>query len=276
MLRCLLILLLLPISAICATIRLYLKDGSYQLAREYEVKSDRVRYFSTERDEWEEIPLELMDLARTKKEITDHAAAVEEEAKLEAEEDKALEDAAKEVAMVPRDPGVYYVRGDKLEPIKIGESKIVSDKKRSTLKILSPVPLNGKQTVELDGDNAPMRVADTRPEFYFRLSNEERFGLFKLTKTQKGSRIVERITTEPVSKEIAEEFEEVPSFKKQEGDLFFKIWPEKDLEPGEYALIEHTDAKLNLQVWDFGVGEGTPAPPEKKKSILERLGKKKQ
>jgi hypothetical protein len=57
--------------------------------------------------------------------------------------------------------------------------------------------------------------------------------------------------------------------------MLFKIWPEKDLEPGEYALIEHTDAKLSLQVWDFGVGEGTPAPPEKKKSILERLGKKK-
>jgi hypothetical protein len=262
-------------SAICATIRLYLKDGSYQMVREYQVQQDRVRFFSTEREEWEEIPLEMIDLARTKKEIDDHATAVVEEAKLDAEEDKALEEAAREVAAVPRDPGVYYLRGEKLEPVKIGDSKIVDNKTRKTLKILSPVPLTGKQTVELDGDNAPLRVADTRPEFYFRLTNEERFGIFKLTKTQKNSRIVDRIDIEPVSKEVSETFEEVPSFKKQSGDMLFKIWPEKDLEPGEYALIEHTDGKLSLQVWDFGVGEGTPAPAEKKKSILERLGKKK-
>src|SRR5580698_6858712 len=252
-------------SGAAGTVRLYLKDGTYQLVREYEVKPDRVRFFSTEREEWEEVPLELVDLARTKKEINDHAEAVVEDAKEQAEEDKALADAAKEVEMVPNDPGVYYLRGEKLEPIKIADCKVVTSKTRSTLKILSPVPLTGKQTVELDGDNAALRVADTRPEFYFRLANDERYGLFKLTKTQKGSRIVDKIDIEPLSKEVAETMEEVPAFKKQSGDLLFKIWPEKDLEPGEYALIEHTDGKLSLQVWDFGVGEGTPAPAEKKK-----------
>ena len=249
------IFLLLATAAFGAQIRLYLKDGTFQPVREYEVKEDRVRYFSTEREEWEEIPLEMVDLTRTKKEIDDHATAVVEEAKLDADEDKALDEAAREVAAVPRDPGVYYLRGEKLEPIKIADCKIVTNKTRSTLKILSPVPLTGKQTVEIDGDNAPVRVADTRPEFYFRLTNEERFGIFKLTKTQKGSRIVDRIDIEPVSKEIAETFEEVPSFKKQSGDMLFKIWPEKDLEPGEYALVEYTDGEetVNTQVWDFKI-----------------------
>ena len=252
-----------------ATVRLYLKDGSYQLVREYEVKQDRVRFFSTEREEWEEIPLEMVDLARTKKDIADHQQAVAEEAKEQAEEDNALIEAQKEVERVPAGLGVYYVRGDKIEAVAIAGSKVVNNKKRSVLKAISPLPMvASKETIELDGENAPMRVADTRPEFYFRLSNEERFGIVKLTKTDKKTRVVEMVEEVPVSKELVEHFEDVDTFKKQEGDLFFKIWPEKDLEPGEYALVEHTDGKLNLQVWDFGVGVGTPKPPESKKKRL--------
>ncbi|HLW77206.1 MAG TPA: hypothetical protein VKS01_09470 [Bryobacteraceae bacterium] len=266
--RCIALLLLIPVAALCATVKLYLKDGTYQLAREYVVQQDRVRFFSTERDDWEEIPVELVDLDRTKREIADRAATVEKETKEDAEEDAALRAAAKEVERVPQESGVYYIHGDQLEPVKVGESKIVNDKRRTTLKILTPVPIiNGRQTVELDGENSPLRVADTRPEFYFRLSNDERFGMVKLTKTKKNSRIVEQIDVVPISKELVEHFDEVDTFKKQVGDLLFKIWPEKDLEPGEYALIEYTEGKINLQVWDFGVGQGTPAPkaPEKKK-----------
>jgi hypothetical protein len=254
--------LLFALTASAATVRLYLKDGSYQLVREYEIKQDRVRFFSTERDEWEEVPLDLIDLARTKKEVADREATVQAEAKAEAEEDTALREAAKQVDQVPAAPGVYYLRGDKLETVKVAESKIVNDKRRSVLKVLSPVPLiAGKQTVELDGDLAAVRVADTRPEFYFRLANEERFAIVKLTQTKKNSRIVEMIEKVPVSNELLEHFDEIDSFKRQVGDLLYKVWPEKDLEPGEYALVEHTDGKMNLQVWDFGVGVGTPPPP---------------
>ncbi len=47
------------------------------------------------------------------------------------------------------------------------------------------------------------------------------------------------------------------TFRKQVGDGLFKIWPEKPIEPGEYAVVEYTEGKVNMQVWDFFVAPGT-------------------
>jgi hypothetical protein len=249
------VLLLLTVVALGATERLYLKDGTYQLTREYQVLQDRVRYYSTERGEWEEIPLELVDLDRSKKEAAERQTQLETDAKAQAEEDAAVSAARQQVEHIPTENGAYYIQGEQLQAVKIAESKIVNNKKRSVLKMLSPIPLvPGKATVELDGEHAALRAMGDRPEFYFRLSDYEQFGIVKLA-PKKGVRVVENLSILSVQgqRDVDEQQEIVPTFKKQEADLLYRIWPEKALEPGEYALIQFTPGKINPQIWDFGV-----------------------
>ena len=235
--------------------RLYLKDGTYQLTNQYEVKTDRVRYYSTERSEWEEIPLEMVDLDRTKGEMAERESQLATEAKAEAEERAAEKQERKQIASIPTQPGAYYIRGDAMDPLKQAESKIVSDKKRTVLRVLSPIPtVPGKSTVELDGEHAPLHLTDVRPEFYFRLSDYEGVEIVRLT-PKKSVRVVENVSILQLKNDriVDEKLDKVESFKKQEGDLLFRIWPEKPLAPGEYAVVQYADGKLDPQIWDFTI-----------------------
>ena len=244
-------LFLLCLSALAANLKLYLKDGNYHVVREYQVQGDRVRYYSVERSDWEEIPLELVDLKRTEAEVKERQAALAEEAKALTADDQAERQQREEVQRVPRDPGVYLVDGKELKPIKQAESKAVTNKGRSVLKILTPIPVvAGQATVELDGEHSANLVAAPEPEFYFRLANNERFGILKLT-TKKNARVVQKWTIIPVSNETVEDQEEVPVLRQQIEEDLYKIWPKEPLKPGEYAVVEFTVGQRNIQIWDF-------------------------
>jgi hypothetical protein len=54
-----------------------------------------------------------------------------------------------------------------------------------------------------------------------------------------------------VTKELIEEQQDVEIFRRQVDEGLYKIWPTKALEPGEYAVVEYTQGKGNVQTWDF-------------------------
>jgi hypothetical protein len=256
-LTALLALLLCASLAFAATIRLHLKDGGYHMVREYKVEQDRVRYYSTERGEWEEIPLELVDLKKTEQEIKSRATAVTEESKALDAEDQAERSLRAEIASVPYEKGAFLVVEGEKSPraMKQAEVKVQTSKGRQTLKIISPIPLSGKSTVEVEGEQSATVVAGDRPEFYLRLTLGQRFGIVKTT-AKKGSRIVQRLNLIPVANVITEEQEDVDVFRKQVDDDLFKIWPTKPLAPGEYALVEWMENTGKIMVWDFSVRAG--------------------
>jgi hypothetical protein len=244
---------LFAICAFAANIRLYLKDGTYQMVREYTVQQDRVHYYSLERSDWEDIPLDLVDLKRTEREIAAHKAAIEEENKVIAAEEKVEREQKQEISKIPQDPGVYQlIDGKELRILQLAESSVHTNKRRTVLKALSPVPLiSGKATVEVEHPHANFFVETNTPEFYIQLSQEEQFGIIRLT-PKDNLRIAEKVTVIPVTKETIEEPEEVEIFRTQAApNGLYKIWPQKPLEPGEYAVVERTPGKMNMQIWDF-------------------------
>jgi hypothetical protein len=249
----LLALLLLVFTAWAANLKLYLKDGSYHIVREYQVQSDRVHFYSVERSQWEDIPLDLVDLKRTEAKVAERQAQLQKDTQAVAEEEKAERDLARETSRIPQDPGVYWLEGNQARVIKIAQSTIHTNKGRSILKALSPIPMiPGKGTLELEGAHSPNVFTNREQELFIQLSETERFGIAKLT--SKGAlRIVENLTFMPITKEVIEEPTLVETFQTQLADGLYKIWPKEAFEPGEYAVVEYTEGKLNIQIWDFAI-----------------------
>ncbi len=249
--------IILIATAVClsaATIQLYLKDGSFQKVKEYQVVGDRVKYLSAERGEWEEIPKDLIDLEKTEGIVKAAQQADAENTKADLDEKKAESDARREIRSLPAEPGVYYVDPTgKIVPLKLAESKMVTNKRRSLLAALSPIPVfAGKATVEIDGTSSNFAISEDRPNFYFRLAKEERMELVRLKpNTKKVGRVVQSLDIVPVVKEILTTMDIVETFRRQVGEGLYKVWPTESAEAGEYALVEYTEGKTSPLIYDF-------------------------
>lgn len=237
-----------------ANLRLYMKDGGSEIVREYKVEGDRVRFYSVERSDWEEVPASLIDLKRTESEAAAKKEAFDRQSKEITEEETASRELQKEILKIPQDPGVYMLENDQLRIFKLADAYVHNNKGRSILKTISPIPLiPGKETLELAEAHSLNIVKDPKPELYIQLALSGQFAIVKLT--PKGIvRVVEQITIEPVVKEAVEQRDVVPTFTKQltESGLY-KIWPQEPLEKGEYAAIEYTEGKIDTRIWDFRI-----------------------
>lgn len=247
-----LLLFLLPLAALfAAEIRLYLKEGGYHLVREYKVEGDRVRYFSSERGDWEEIPTDLVDLKKTERELKQKTEEERKTAALDDAEEKFERELAAEASKVPLDVGAYFVQGEKVLPIKQAELKVQTDKKRNILKTITPIPVvTGKASIEVDGERSAVVVQGDRPTFYFRRGQSDRFAIVRMG-AKKGVRVVEKWEIAPVVNMIQATREEIEFFRQELNPGLFRIWPQKPMPPGEYAIIDFNEGEGNTQAWDF-------------------------
>src|ERR1700733_1745951 len=281
----------LPVSAQNLAKRLILKDGSYQLAIKWEVKGDRVRYLSAERDEWEELPNSLVDGPATDKYEKDRAAgasapeAVELDKEVEAER-RAEEAKTPQVAPglhLPDDGGILLLDTFQNQPqlvtLQQNSGEINRNRKANILhSAVIPIASN-KQTVELEGPHASVQAHANLPTIYVNIEEdkdpsasspqgpqqpqqpEQTWDRFRIVRVQskKDKRIVGDIKINPLGKTTQEQNVIVTNSQRLTGG-WIKLTPNTALDPGEYAVVEMLDKNgINTYVWDFGVNPSAPA-----------------
>lgn len=273
-----------PLSAQQLAKRLILKDGSYQLATKWEVQGERVRYFSAERSEWEEVPNSMVDWEATEKYEKDRTAgvplpeAVEFDKKLAAE--RAAEEAKRpEVApglRLPADGGVLLLDTFENQPQLVpldekvvhvnqkGQGDIECNELNQGCAGKGNQVLAVKDNVEIAGPHADVQAHAAVPVIYMKLESaklapgadaaslKELFDRFQIVRAQakKDRRIVGAIKVS-ISGKAQVEQKPIPATIEPVAEGWLKITPSDPLPAGEYGLVELMNGKgemnLNMQ-----------------------------
>jgi hypothetical protein len=260
--------------------KLILKDGTYQVVREYQRNGDRVRYFSIERGDWEEIPAALIDWDATAKDAvsTQQATAAVVDKIHKQEEAKRLDnvadiDASLQVgdgAFLPMGEGLFVVEGKSVRLMQQAGSATKTDTMRTVEQILSPVPLvPGKQKVIISGAHSTLRLHSNMAEFYLRepppdpdrispILKSSRPGdrgpelLLIRAKVLRDARQLESIST-LFGQIKSNKIDEVSVQRWEVAPSVYRFTLSQELTPGEYVFAEMLEDNLNYYVWDFGV-----------------------
>jgi hypothetical protein len=166
--------------------RLILKDGTYQMVRTYEIVGYRVRYFSQERGDWEELPVDLVDWDATRKWENNHSATAEgdspamkeaaeldkEEAEERADESGRMPEVAKGLELPDQD-GVFVLDTFQGTPELVElKAAALEMRGRSHRGITMLNPLAGEKTeLELEGAHAAVHLHVNDPAIYLSLDS---------------------------------------------------------------------------------------------------------
>jgi hypothetical protein len=266
--------------------KLVLKDGNFQLVRSYERNGERVRYFSVERGDWEEIPAAMVDWEATEKaRIADEKADAALVKKIQAQEqarqvvsvvdvDASLR--VGEGVFLPTGEGMFAVTGKTVTPLEQVGAQTSTDKKRVLAQVISPIPIiPGKRNVEIPGAASKVRVsiATGPPEFYLRevapdpdnptaVWQSSRPGIdgpeVQLVRaTVKGGKRRLRAIKSMFGQELSSQMDTISIQRWEIAKNVFRFTLSEPLPPGEYALAEILPDGMNIFVWDFGV-DATP------------------
>ena len=169
--------------------RLILKDGSYQIVRDYQIVDDRVRYLSQERGDWEELPADLVDWDATRKWEQKHAGLVKQDsspAMAEAEEldkeesDERSDQSARMLRVaqgleLPDEDGVFVLDTFQGTPelVELTPSDLsMTAKSRKGVAVLNPLATE-KANLELEGAHSKVHLHVNDPEIYLSLGVED-------------------------------------------------------------------------------------------------------
>jgi hypothetical protein len=248
--------------------RLILTDGSYQVATEWQKIGDRVKYFSAERGEWEEIPVALVNWKATDEWNSEHGKVATEELKqVTGEEVAARKEEMLNTPLVapelrlPAEGGVFLMEEVAGKPVlhKMEGTKIQVDDnigKNMLKRSINPVS-SQTQTVELKGAAAKVRLHTVTPSIFVDMENDqgqvpaENFRIVRLVR-KRDTRVLAKNTVNAAGQQNIQERYLHSRVEKFSGD-WWKVIPLEDLTLGEYAIVISNGADDASVVWDFGV-----------------------
>jgi hypothetical protein len=244
--------------------KLVLKDGTFQIVREYSVEGDRVRYWSVERSDWEEIPANLVDWDATKKVAEEEQRKEQEQAeknreRVLAEETAGVDqvDSSLEVhpgLLLPDGVGMFVLANKQFVALKQDPAQSKTDIGREVEKSVSGISvIPSKHRIELPGKRSAVRLGTGDLEFFMRTADQREPRMMLVRAHLHGDYRLLETESSSVIEDATDTGDTVSTLLWDLAPGVYRFTIDQDLPPGEYAFVEEVSDGVDLNVWDFSV-----------------------